>query len=110
MNKPKATEKTDPLKVSAGSVCEHDGEDLFLPSSGGVKKKTEPSFEEELFGKSSSSSSQSQEVKMDESNLRLGTHDSDSDNEVRGRATGGVPVQTFSILSCENFLLLQYMP
>lgn len=83
VEKPKPTQKADPLK--AVSVFENEGEDLFLPSSGGQKKKSEPNFEEELFGHSSSSPSELREVKLEEKNLRLGTHDSDRDHEVSER-------------------------
>lgn len=85
----KTTQKSDPLK--AKSVFDNEGEDLFLVGSSGQKKKTEPNFEEELFGKSlSSNPSELRQVKLGEKNLRLGTHDSDSDNEVSEAMLGVV--------------------
>mmetsp|Transcript_2635 Transcript_2635/g.4803 ORF Transcript_2635/g.4803 Transcript_2635/m.4803 type:complete len:287 (-) Transcript_2635:266-1126(-) len=87
--KPKVEKKkVDPLQAT--SVFDNDGEDLFLPSSG---KKTEvpkqKSLEDDLFG--TSSSTKSKPVKAGGgSNLRLGTHDSDSDNEINDLGVGAI--------------------
>jgi hypothetical protein len=75
----KEKKKVDPLAPT--SVFDNDGEDLFLPSSNQKKETTSTTFEDELFGKSTTS--QSGTIKSGGSkNLRLGAHDSDSDNEV----------------------------
>lgn len=90
--KPKVEKKkVDPLQA-ATSVFDNDGEDLFLPSSG---KKTntmkQNNFEDDLFGTSSSSSLTSKPAKTGGgSNLRLGTHDSDSDNEINDLGVGAI--------------------
>lgn len=86
--KPKAEKKKlDPLQAT--SVFDNDGEDLFLPSS---SKKTDVTkrnnFEDDLFGASLSST---KPMKTGEgSNLRLGTHDSDSDNEINDLGVGAI--------------------
>lgn len=78
----KAVQKKKNIDPLHSSNYENDeGENLFLPASG-QEKVDKYDFEEELFGKTASSSSPMQPVKLDGINLRLGTHDSDSDNEV----------------------------
>lgn len=75
--------KTNPLNTKRVDPIS-DGDDLFLPSSGAKKGPQKKSnLEEELFGTSAPSRSSNK-------NLRVGGHDSDSENEFADLGVGAI--------------------
>lgn len=80
--------KTTTKSAQISSLQDEHDDDLFLPRKEKPRTDKKEIFEEELFGHPISSGLHSDAVSG--KNLRLGTHDSDSDNEIDDLGVGAI--------------------